>query len=410
MEQYCVSTLIPILMDCCAETQINAGRMVLDPIATHTSVNVNVDGKMITNLMKHHPVHPEIRNALARKEVIDYAKDKIIKEVIPKIIPFMLDDTCQSINNILKKDTTVSESVRKKLQAYADDGNTNEFYPLAIFYALAKKNELLDEQVQEMDFVFLQDSAYRCPIEGNRFWKKKKSAFVPAYKIVRIYPEELDDSIKSAFDAIRPAPKDLEGYDNKIALCLSCANSYLKAPTPEEYQRLLAKKAHLTRNGRKDEIAEESHLEDEIVDVIKAIASVGKKTKLPKFKDVLKVREKIRNEFSDLEADIVRDVNKYYPFIEDQFSILDGNGKNTFDVTRAEVKACYEKYKAEGYDQLEIYYALEDWILMVKGLNEAKHRRAAGVMVSFFVQNCAVFRKLKPNGEEDEEDEDEAAE
>ena len=410
MEQYCVSTLIPILMDSCAETQVNAGRMVLDPVATHTSVNVNVDGKMITNLMKHHPVHPEIRNALARKEVIDFAKDKIIKEVIPKIIPFVLDDTCQSINNLLKKDSTASDSVRKQLQAYADDGNANEFYPLAIFYALAKKNELLDEQVQEIDFAFLQDSAYRCPIEGNRFWKKKKSVFVPAYKVVKIYPEELDDDSKILFDAIKPAPADLDEYENKIALCLSCANSYLKNPTPEEYKRLLHKKAYLTRNDRKDEIAEESHLEDEIVDVIKAIASVGDKKRLPKFKDVLKVKEKIRSEFSDLEIDIVRDVNKYYTFIEDKFSILDGNGKSTFEVIRAEVKACYEKYKAEGYDQLEIYYALVEWILLVKGLDEAKHRRAAEVMVSFFVQNCAVFRKLQPNGEEVEEDEDEVAE
>ena len=244
MEQYCVSTLIPILMDSCAETQVNAGRMVLDPVATHTSVNVNVDGKMITNLMKHHPVHPEIRNALARKEVIDFAKDKIIREVIPKIIPFVLDDTCQTINNLLKKDSTASDTIRKKLKAYADDGNANEFYPLAIFYALAKKNEPLDEQVQEIDFDLLADSAYRCPIEGNRFSKKKKGISVPAYKIVRIYPEGLGDDMIPLFDAIKPAPDDLDGQDNKIALCLSCANSYLKAPTPEEYQRLLQKKAY----------------------------------------------------------------------------------------------------------------------------------------------------------------------
>ena len=131
---------------------------------------------------------------------------------------------------------------------------------------------------------------------------------------------------------------------------------------------------------------------------------------MPKFRGVLKVREKIKKEFSDLQTEIVQDVNKYYPFIEDKFSILDGNGKNTFEVTRAEVKACYEKYRAEGYDQMEIFYALVDWILMVKGLDEAKHRHAAKVVVSFFVQNCAAFRKLKPNGEEDEEDEDEAAE
>ena len=41
-----------------------------------------------------------------KKEVVDFAKDKIINDVIPKIIPFLLDDTCKTINNLLKKDST----------------------------------------------------------------------------------------------------------------------------------------------------------------------------------------------------------------------------------------------------------------------------------------------------------------
>lgn len=107
MEQYCVSSLISIRTYSCAETQNNAGRIVLDPVATHESVNANVDARMITNLMKHQPVHNEIRNGFAKKEVIEFATEKIKREVVPKIIPFMIEDTYQAINDLLK--TVVAE-------------------------------------------------------------------------------------------------------------------------------------------------------------------------------------------------------------------------------------------------------------------------------------------------------------
>ena len=53
MSVFNVSTLIKIMQEGLAETQENAGRMILDPVAQQ--VQVDVDGKMITNLVKRKP-------------------------------------------------------------------------------------------------------------------------------------------------------------------------------------------------------------------------------------------------------------------------------------------------------------------------------------------------------------------
>lgn len=58
MSDYNVSSLIKIMQEGLAETQENAGRMILDPVAQQ--VQVDVDGKMITNLVKRkRDVHTE---------------------------------------------------------------------------------------------------------------------------------------------------------------------------------------------------------------------------------------------------------------------------------------------------------------------------------------------------------------
>ena len=91
MSDYNVSSLIKIMQGGLAETQENAGRMILDPIAHQ--VQVDVDGKMITNLVRRkRDVHTEIKNALTRPEVVAKAEEKIVKDVVPKISKILIDD------------------------------------------------------------------------------------------------------------------------------------------------------------------------------------------------------------------------------------------------------------------------------------------------------------------------------
>lgn len=86
--------------------------------------------------------------------------------------------------------------------------------------------------------------------------------------------------------------------------------------------------------------------------------------------------------------------------------MLDDYGTSTFNIIRSEVSACYEKYEREGLEQNEIFEELSEWILKANGLGK-KLKIAAGVVASFFVQNCAVFKPLQGTEMSEDDDEDE---
>ena len=193
--------------------------------------------------------------------------------------------------------------------------------------------------------------------------------------------------------------------DNKICLCKECAEDYVDNPTAEKYRELLELKKAIVCGQKRKQIAIESNIDDEIVDVIKAIANMDEKTVLQPFTEALEIKDKISPGNVLLKKAINDDVIMYYPFIEKQFSLLDGVEGATFNIIRSEVTTCYEKYEREGLDQNDIYNSLVDWLIQAKGLTD-RHRTAASVMVSFFVQNCDVFKKREITAIDKETDEE----
>lgn len=399
MSEYNVSTLIKIMMDAFADTQVNTGSIILNVVAAHPNVNVDVDGKMISNLMKRKvDIHGDIRSGAGKTEVRNWAREEVKKKVLPKINPVLLDDTCDRILKAMDTDTNVSNGFCEKMQQLYASNNFQDFFTDAILYALSVTNMPPEETTQEEDFMLLREADYRCPLDGTKLWKKKKGKYSYQYRIVKIYPEGLDDEMADEFSGICPPQRSLDMDSNKIALCRDCAEDYLDDPTPEMYQKLLECKGNVVRQHKKAQISAESDIEDEIVDVIKAIAGINADTELKPFTDALEIKQKILPENWNLGVGIRDDVVRYYPFIEKQFSLLDSAEGSTFNIIRSEVTTCYEKYEREGLNQMEVFDALADWILQTKGLGK-KHRVAATVMISFFVQNCAVFKKYQADEE-----------
>lgn len=403
MSEYNVSRLITIMMDAFADTQFNTGTIILNVVAAHPNVGVDVDDKMISNLMKRKKdVHGDIRSGAGKPDVRKWARDKVKEEVIPKINPILIDDTCDKILNAMSADRNVSNGFCDKMQQLYADRNFLDFYTDAILYALSVTNLPPEETTQQGDFMLLREADYKCPLDGIKLWKKKKGNYVYQYRIVKIYPEGLDDDAAQTFTRICPPPRSLDMDSNKIALCRDCAEDYVDEPTPEMYQKLLECKGNIVRQYKREQISAESDIEDEIVDVIKAIAGINAETQLTPFTDALEIKEKILPENWNLGVAIRDDVVRYYPFIEKQFSLLDGAEGSTFNIIRSEVTVCYEKYEREGLNQMEIFDALSEWILQAKGLGK-KHKDAAVVMISFFVQNCAVFKKYQTEDEKTED-------
>lgn len=389
MSDYNISSLIKIMQSGLAETQENAGRMILDPIAHQ--VQVDVDGKMITNLVRRkRDVHTEIKNALTRPEVVAKAEEKIAKDVVPKISKILIDDICTMILNLLRGDKSVPTKVVTRMQKYYNDDKYNEFYTQAILYALSRDNLSHDEEMKDSDIFYIEEANYKCPLSGTKLYKRVKGEMVRKYRIVQIYPDDLTRDQAAEFNKIKSAPTNFDSGENLIALCPDCAEAYLQNPTLEEYVKLLQKKKEIVRihNGR---IASSgTQLEKEIEDIVRAIIGINKTTQLKPFTQAVKVKEKIRPEFFALQQEMEDRVVKYYPFIEEKFSALDGINGASFNVIRSEVNSVYEKYEAAGMNQEEICDELSDWILDSFGFGSS-HKTAGNIVVSFFIQLCDIF-------------------
>lgn len=410
MKEYNVSSLITILMDIIADSQINTGTVVLEAVATHPNVNVDVTPTMISNLMNRKTdVHGDIKRGASQKAVADFARIEINKKLMPRISPLRIDDFCTQVIETMRMDSKVSNGICDLMQRTYADKEYLEFACNAVLYALSVTNLPKDAVTSPEDMLLLSQSSYKCPLKGEPLWKKTRKnseKYIYSFQIVKIYPENLSDELKPVFDMIHPPPRSLEADDNRIPLCKACAEAYVNDPSPETYKRLLECKQRILKKQRTDKVAAESAIEDEIVTIIKAIASADGEAGLEPFTDVLKIKEKILPKNYLLEEAIHDDVIKFYPFIEEQFSLLDDYGTSTFNIIRSEVSACYEKYEREGLEQNEIFEELSEWILKANGLGK-KLKIAAGVVVSFFVQNCAVFKPLQGTEMSEDDDEDE---
>lgn len=411
MKEYNVATLIVILKDIITDSQITTGRIVLEAVAKHPSVNVDVNDKMISNLLSdknRKEIHGDIKSGAGRKEVMDFARVQIEKNLMPRISPLRIDDFCSQVIDAMMADKKVSDGICNMMQNLYAEKKYLDFTTDAVLYALSITNLPKDSITSPEDMLLLTQSNYRCPLNGTPLWKKTKKqseGYTYSFRIVQIYPEDLPDELKAEYDAIKPPPRNFDSDDNRLPLCKACAERYVDDPSPEMYERLLECKKQIIKKHKTDLISAESAVEDDIVIIIKAIGRIDGSTDLEPFTDVLKIKEKILPENFVLEESVHDDVVKYYPFIQEQFSLLDGSENATFNVIRSEIKTCYEKYAREGLDQNRIFAELSDWLLRVNGLGP-EHRGAADVLISFFVQNCAVFKKHKNDGKDTDNEED----
>lgn len=137
MSEFNISALIKTMQLGLAEDnkQEAAGRLLLNPIAQHDLALVDVDGKMVTNLVRRkNDVNEAIKNAAANSEVIAAAVQYFETEVRPKLNPHTVDDACLKILKLLEKDPSVPEGKYLSLRDLYDNGKTSEFLAMCMLY------------------------------------------------------------------------------------------------------------------------------------------------------------------------------------------------------------------------------------------------------------------------------------
>lgn len=392
MNEYNISAFITTMKGGLAEDnkQEAAGRLLLNSVAQHNLALVDVDGKMVTNLVKQKAeVHEAIKNAAANQTVIAAAIAYFDNVVVPKLNPHTIDDTCLRILKLLERDKTVPDSKYQFLINLYDCGNVGEFLTMCLLYAVSRPNKKLETSVNYSDFPLLSEVNNECPLCRSPLVKTVKGTSLMKYGIVQIFPEGLDKDASDEFCAARTPIKRLDSNDNKIALCSDCAEAYEVDPELDEYIQLFDLKQEITQSySIRQEIAK-MDLEDEINEIVAILAGIKSITSLQKLEmKALCLEQKIQPENAILRHSLQEKVLTYYRFIEDAFSRV-GN----FNLVASEMKLIYEKLETHHLSQDEIYSQVANQIY-VKAKNGFKHRLASDIIAAFFVQNCEVFREI----------------
>ena len=392
MRRYNAAYLIKSVQNYFSESQENAGALVLNAIVTSCGLNIHVDSRMVSNVARGLPIHSDISNTATMKTSFPKVNDYVLSNFVNNRTDIVINGLCSDLLSCMKEDTSFPPNTFSDISTLLSEKNYSEFITTSILSALTRDNSPLSSQISNLDSALMLETGHKCPLCGKQLTQKKKGQFFYNYKTVNIFPRNLDKNLIPNFNKIKPAPRDLESINNKIALCKSCADSYEAIPSSEEYSMLVKRKESFEKNFSILDLRNRSQLTDEIAAVISSIAAISRTSKIIKFSGALTLDKKILPQNRLLRVNVEDHVVRFYPFIEKQFSLLDGIPGNSFNVIQAEVNTYYEKLEGSGLGQPEIYDEITTWMMEKTNL-EASYRMACQIVVSFFIQNCSVFKQ-----------------
>ena len=254
----------------------------------------------------------------------------------------------------------------------------------------AKKKPSKEEPIVEADFVLLDECGNKCPLCKSKLKKKKKGVPIRKFDRIFIFPLNLDAAERTEFEEMEDAPADLHSLNNQTLLCKKCAELYQIDTTPAEYADLMQKKRALAYIAELDAEAYDINVErgiDKILDALSGLKSIPEKEDKTKW-EAFRVDKKIPDNIM-LQDTVTDFVLKYYRYIEKQYKQREREGKLRFRKVKNEISQCFELYDEAELPQEDIFNRLVVWL---KEKTHCDYDVACVAMVSFFVQNCEVFR------------------
>lgn len=246
----------------------------------------------------------------------------------------------------------------------------------------------INNAVPDSDLYLLMEVNSLCPSCGKPLVSEKNSKSLSAYKITNIIPLRPSDAQVAELSELIDI--NYNASNNKIALCLECANRYNSHTTRDECAQLMDIKDRLHRNYVALDSLDKMYLEEQIEAVIRQIPSATQEQLSdPLIYNALRVREKVSNIPLIIKTEGF--VVPYYNFIKSLFSQLEREGLLNFEYVATDVQQSYRRLHSLGLTQDEIFLQLVDWF---KRKTNAQNVLACEIIVAFFVQNCEVFHAI----------------
>ncbi|NLK52542.1 MAG: hypothetical protein GX295_08885 [Syntrophomonadaceae bacterium] len=248
------------------------------------------------------------------------------------------------------------------------------------------------DEIPDTDFFLLLEANSICPLCTKPLVENKNNNSLKNYKITHIIPPNPSKEEEAELGDLIDLSTDVDAFNNKIALCLDCANRYSLHTTQDECEHLMDIKNRLYRNFAANEVLNKMYLEEQIEAVIRQI-SVAPPEQLSDTLNykALRVRDKIPGSNIPLLIKTEGFVIQYYRFIESVFSQLEREGRLNSKNVAVDVRRTYDSLVTYGLTQDEIFARLTGWF---RNKTNAQSALACEILVAFFVQSCEVYDAL----------------
>jgi len=344
-------------------------------------------------------------NAKIGKQKATAVMQRIYKENFSEYINALSPDTLTALEvevrnkGIDTESKNIGDVCADLLASIIDDIAKGKLIEKAIIPTINDLNKPFLTEIGTMSHIGHPNSDINLLMEANRkcpscrtkpLVTDKGSNSLLQYKIIDILPVTPTEQDHMLFEELLDNPLDRNSFENKIPLCLDCANSYLALPTKEGCRNLIEVKSKLQRNYLAYQIVDDMYLETGIEEVLRGIANTPQDMLAEKLEySALKIEKKIYDVALMAKAEGL--ALRYYQHIKGMFSLLEREKDLDFDDVAGNVKATYRRLRKQNLTQEEIFSHLTDWFLNKSQTNNAT---ACEIVVAFFVQNCEVFDEI----------------
>lgn len=238
-----------------------------------------------------------------------------------------------------------------------------------------------------MEAELLAEVNHFCPLchkplieqKGNRKYKK--------YQIAHIYPHSATPEQRIILAGV-PKESDIESRGNLIPLCKDCHGRQDFHTTRDDYLRLRATKLECAGRYQAKIAAYDSPLEPGIKALMEALSKFSGKEKISLSLDPLMVKQKVGDGL--LCRKILHSVTQYFSFVQNEFKRLEIEKHCKFELIASQIRQYFLRTEKFELFQDQIFNQIVEWIME----KTQSSREASEIVVSFFVQNCEVFRAL----------------
>lgn len=229
----------------------------------------------------------------------------------------------------------------------------------------------------------------KCPLCGTSLIAEKNGRRIRVYEAAHIYPH---GQTAAQFKALKgvSVPIDVESPDNIILLCKRCHKLQDDKTSVADFLQLHQVKQEKSGAYRAAQETSNIELEPELKQVVEQLSRSNDRELVELSFSPLMIKRKIESD--NLRRKVLNYVTTYYETLKVMFQNVDDHRSSTSEIIATQFKLAFIKQEREilSHNKEQLFDSLVEWVQSKSGGSRA----ACEAIVSFFIQDCEVFREI----------------